>query len=52
MLRDEVLLAMPMLPVCGDDCPGIPTGAEPGDDDDDETERSPFAALKDLFEPE
>lgn len=50
MLRDEVLLAMPLLPVCGDDCAGLPDGVALASDDDASTEGSPFEALKDLFE--
>ncbi len=54
MLRDEILLAMPLVPVCGDACPGLVGGREtglntpsPGDDGD---ATSPFAVLKDLFD--
>jgi len=55
MLRDEVLLAMPLLPRCRDDCPGVVsspgtelnTGAS-GDDGD--LAGSPFAVLRDLLD--
>ena len=50
MLRDEVLLAMPLLPVCGDDCPGPPVGQE--ESGGDEAVGSPFSVLKELFEDE
>jgi uncharacterized protein len=50
MIRDEVLLAMPLLPVCGDDCPGTVPGAPEVEDAD--TSGSPFAALRDLWENE
>lgn len=56
MLRDEVLLAMPLLPRCGDDCPGVVSDTgdglntiAPGDEDD--TSSSPFAVLRDLLDP-
>jgi uncharacterized metal-binding protein YceD (DUF177 family) len=54
MLRDEVLLAVPVAQLCGDDCPGVVTSAgidlntEP--DTDGSESRSPFAALKDLLD--
>jgi uncharacterized protein len=54
MLIDEVLLAMPLVPTCGGDCPGLVEDREtdlntsvPEADDS----RSPFAVLKDLFDP-
>ena len=47
MLRDEVLLAMPVLPVCGDNCPG--PSVEEEDTDWEEATRSPFAILKELL---
>ena len=54
MLLDEVLLAVPVAQVCGDDCPGVVTSAENGlntDPDSDGGEaRSPFAALQDLLD--
>lgn len=55
MLLDEVLLAVPVAPDCGDDCTGVVTSAEidlntdPQGDAGDS--RSPFAVLKDLLEP-
>jgi uncharacterized protein len=54
MLIDEVLLTMPLVPTCGEDCPGLVDDSEtdlntsvPEADDS----RSPFAVLKDLFDP-
>jgi uncharacterized protein len=54
VLRDEVLLAMPLVPSCGDQCPGLVDESEtdlntevPEADD----LRSPFSVLKDLFDP-
>lgn len=56
MLRDEVLLSLPIIEVCGDDCPGVVSSAEtdlntesPGED---AQTRSPFAVLKDFLGPE
>ncbi|MEN8042030.1 MAG: DUF177 domain-containing protein, partial [Actinomycetota bacterium] len=56
MLRDEVLLSLPIVEDCGDDCPGVVSSAQTdlntdlsGDDGES---RSPFAVLKDLLEPE
>lgn len=54
MLIDETLLALPVSPVCRQECEGVvtnpeadlntgPSGEDPG---------SPFAVLKDLFDPE
>ena len=48
MIRDEVLLAMPLLPTCGDDCPGPPH--ETGVVDESEAPGSPFAVLEGLFD--
>jgi uncharacterized protein len=54
MLIDETLLALPVFPVCGDACEGVVTKPEsdlntgPSGDD----RGSPFAVLKDLFDPE
>jgi uncharacterized protein len=54
LLRDEVLLGMPIAPVCGPDCPGL-VGAPgsglntPTPDQEDEF-ASPFAVLKDLLD--
>ncbi len=54
MLRDEILLAMPLLPVCGDACAGLVGGPETGlntpSPGDDGVATSPFAVLKDLFD--
>jgi uncharacterized protein len=54
MLLDEVLLAVPVALICGDDCPGVVTSAENGLNTDPDTDggesRSPFAALKDLLD--
>jgi uncharacterized protein len=54
MLRDEVLLSLPVVTTCGPDCPGVVDSAQkdlntdiPDDEDDS---RSPFAVLKDLLE--
>ncbi len=55
-LRDTVLLALPLLPLCRPDCLGLcstcgadlNTGSCPGHDDEPE---SPFAALRHLLEP-
>lgn len=56
VLRDEVLLSLPIVEDCGDDCPGVVTNTGTDlntdlSDDGDET-RSPFDVLKDLLEPE
>jgi len=56
MLRDEVLLSLPIMHTCGDDCPGVVNSTEsdlntePSGDEGDV--RSPFSVLKDLLEPE
>jgi len=56
MLRDEMLLSLPLSPTCGEDCPGVVSSA--GNDlntdpsGDEGGSRSPFAVLKDLLEPE
>jgi uncharacterized protein len=54
LLRDEVLLAMPLVPTCGEDCRGLVEAPESdlntGGPEASES-RSPFAVLKDLFEP-
>ncbi|RPI21383.1 MAG: DUF177 domain-containing protein [Actinobacteria bacterium] len=55
MLRDEVLLAMPLLPRCGDDCPGVVsspgTGLNTGASaEGDDHSGSPFAVLRDLLD--
>ena len=56
MLRDAVLLEIPLRPLCRDDCLGLcgtcgadlNTGACPGHDEEPTT---PFAVLRDLLEP-
>jgi uncharacterized protein len=56
VLRDAILLEVPMRPLCREDCLGLcatcgadlNTGACPGHDDE---EASPFAVLRDLLEP-
>jgi len=56
MLRDEVLLSLPIVHTCGEDCPGLvnSTGSdlntEPSGEEGEA--RSPFSVLKDLLEPE
>jgi uncharacterized protein len=45
-LRQEIILALPMRPVCGPDCPGPPSYA----DGDDEEVNDSFAALSALLE--
>jgi len=56
MLRDEVMLSLPIAQDCGDDCVGVVSSAETDLNtdlsDDDGGSRSPFAVLKDLLEPE
>ncbi|MEN8113235.1 MAG: YceD family protein [Actinomycetota bacterium] len=54
-LRDETLLGLPILPICGDSCQGVVTTPKsdlntdsPGDSDDS---GSPFAVLRDLIPP-
>ncbi len=55
MLRDEVMLSLPIVEDCGDDCPGLVTSA--GSDLNTENSgvdgesNSPFAVLKGLLEP-
>jgi len=58
VLRDAVLLAVPLRPLCREGCLGLcaacgadlNTGACPGHDDEQE-EATPFAVLRDLLEP-
>ncbi len=54
MVRDEVLLSLPVVSICGPDCPGVVDSAQTElntDIPDDEGDsRSPFAVLKDMFE--
>jgi uncharacterized protein len=56
MLRDEVLLSLPVVTTCGEDCPGVVDSAQndlnTGASGDDDILRSPFAVLKDLLGPE
>jgi len=56
MLRDEVMLSLPIVEDCGDDCPGVVSSAQTDLNTDTSDEggesRSPFAVLKDLLEPE
>ncbi len=56
LVRDEVLLALPMVPSCGDDCPGVVTtpGTDLNTGSPGETEElfgSPFDVLRDLLDP-
>ena len=56
LLRDTLLLALPLAPTCSPDCLGLcalcgadlNTGACPGHDEEPE---SPFASLRDMLEP-
>ena len=54
-LRDEVLLDLPMGPACPDGCREVVTTPESdlntGSPGDDAESGSPFAALRELFEP-
>jgi uncharacterized protein len=56
MLRDEVMLSLPIAQDCGEDCPGVVsserTDLNTGASGEDGESRSPFAVLKDLLEPE
>lgn len=59
MVRDAVLLALPLAPLCGDDCRGpapetFPTGPAGSGEGEDETPVDPrWAALADLdFDPD
>ena len=55
MLRDEVILSLPLTTTCDDECSAVVDNApidlntDPPDDEGDP--RSPFAVLKDLLEP-
>jgi len=55
MLRDETLLGLPLLPVCGPDCPGVVSSTQadlntiPSSDDESDS-ASPFAVLRDFLE--
>ncbi len=54
MLRDEVLLALPLAPTCGDDCRGVVEARETGLNTPtpgvESASSSPFAVLRDLFD--
>lgn len=55
MIRDEVLLALPLVPTCREGCEGVVEGVESdlntsSPDDDAGFAASPFAVLKDLLE--
>ncbi|MGI9667073.1 MAG: YceD family protein [Acidimicrobiia bacterium] len=56
MLRDDVLLSLPLTPSCGPDCPGVVTSAgtdlNTDSSESDGESRSPFAVLKDLLDDE
>ncbi len=55
MLRDEVILSLPLVTTCEDECSSVVDGAQvdlnPDPPDDEGDSRSPFAVLKDLLEP-
>lgn len=55
MVRDEVLLSLPVVATCGENCKGVVDSAQTdlntGIPDDEDESRSPFAVLKDLLEP-
>lgn len=56
MLRDEVLLSLPMLPKCSDTCRGVVSTSGTGLNtaaagDDADVSGSPFAVLRDLLDP-
>jgi uncharacterized protein len=50
-LRQNLVLAIPMTPVCGDDCPGPPI-VDRGDDDETEQSGGRFGALASLLDDE
>ena len=54
MMRDEVLLALPLVPTCPDGCPGVVGGVESGlnipTSDVLGDSASPFAVLKDMLD--
>ena len=54
MLRDEILLSLPMSPECPDGCERVVSSAQTDlntdTSDDEEGARSPFAVLKDLLD--
>lgn len=55
MLRDEVLLSLPLVTTCDDVCSSVVDSAQvdlnTDSPDDGGASRSPFAVLKDLLEP-
>lgn len=56
MLRDEVLLSLPLSPSCGEGCEGVVPDAgidlNSQSSDDEGDARSPFAVLKDFLDSE
>ncbi len=44
-MRQEIIVALPMRPVCGPDCPGPPEFNESGDDDELSGQFSALASL-------
>lgn len=54
MIRDELMLALPIAPLCGPDCPGlvVDDGTDLNTDlsEDEATASSPFSVLKDLLD--
>jgi uncharacterized protein len=55
MLRDEVILSLPLITTCEEECSSVVDSAQVGlntDSPDEEGDsRSPFAVLKDLLDP-
>lgn len=49
MLRDAVLLSVPLVPSCGDDCAGLGQRGETDLNSDPGASTSPFAVLKELL---
>lgn len=52
MLRQGILLALPMRPICGPECPEPPAIQQPEDAAEDDPVSSPFAALQGLLDDE
>jgi len=54
MVRDELMLALPIAPLCGPDCPGlvVEAGSDLNTDlsEDEAGASSPFSVLKDLLD--
>lgn len=54
MIRDELMLALPIAPLCGPECPGlvVDAGSDLNTDlsEDEATSSSPFSVLKDLLD--